>query len=202
VLNEAVERLSGLVLSAERWTGLDRVLPAGPEWIAELDYRLEEGGSGPETLGQEKASPWQAYRPEVGGPQRQRWRTWHEEDSPARLWRTCTEQGWWWYAWTAGRDPTASRFLRLGQEEACRSQFALDRQAGTSLSFPARRQGGIVEIAVEAFLPQREYRYLTTMGERCAEERSVCYRVPVDVWGQVAGTIHDRLGVMFVEEVS
>jgi hypothetical protein len=58
----------------------------------------------------------------------------------------------------------------------------------------------LVEIEVDAFLPLAEYRYLTTTGERCEGKGPVRYRVPTDIWSEVAATIRDRLGVAFLPE--
>src|SRR2546425_917064 len=82
--------------------GLDRVPPAGPEWIEELNHRLDQDRSLAGALDDGLVTPWQAYRPDVEGPPRQRWRSSETEDVQPCLWRARHEYGWWRFAWTAG----------------------------------------------------------------------------------------------------
>src|SRR5262249_25109234 len=65
-LAEAITSLNGLVVSAERWSGLDRAPAAGADWLAELDGWLAQGAESPEALQSGVAGPWQAYRPGAG----------------------------------------------------------------------------------------------------------------------------------------
>jgi hypothetical protein len=199
VVTDAVARLGGLVLSPGRWTGLDRVPAAGPEWVEELGYRLQEAPAAPGSIDEGLAAPWQAYRAEAGAEQRQRWRAARGNDAPARLWRARDEYGWWRHAWTAGGSPSASPFVRLSRDEACRTSFSLDRAAGKGLGLTVRRGDGVVDLEADAFFPLAEYRYLVTLGERAEAAGAPCYRFPAGVWDRVAATLAERLGVAFTE---
>jgi hypothetical protein len=196
-LAEAVSRLGGLVLPAKRWAGLDRVPSAGPEWLEELNHRLALGPAGAADQG--LVTPWQAYRPDRGGPQRQRWRSGEAEAVPACLWRARHEHGWWRFAWTAGGSPDSSPHTRLGQDEACRAQFALDRRAGTVLAVQLRAGPQDVEMEIEAFLPRAEYRLLTTLGTRVEADGPPRYRVPIAAWDEAAVALRERLGLRLSE---
>lgn len=198
-LANAVSQLGGLVLSPSRWAGLDRVLPAGPEWLEELNHRLDQERSLAGTLDDSLVTPWQSYRPDVGGLQRQRWRSADVGDAKPYLWRARHEYGWWRFAWTAGVSPSSSAFTRLGRDEACRTQFALDRQVETSLSVLLRKGQNEVELEMEAFLPRAEYRYLTTLGKRIEGDGPPRYGVPLASWEEVAATLQERLGLRYAE---
>ena len=89
------------------------------------------------------------------------------EDVQPCLWRAPSRiLGWWRFAWTAGDSPSSSPHTRLGRDEACRTQFALEREAESSVAALVRKGQTEVELEVEAFLPRAEYRYLTTLGKR------------------------------------
>jgi hypothetical protein len=198
-LADAVSQLGGLVLSPRRWAGLDRVPTAGPDWLEELNHRLDQDRSPAGALDGGLVTPWHAYRPDVGGPPRQRWRSAQTEDVQPCLWRARHEYGWWRFAWTAGDKPSSSSHSRLSRDEACRTQFALDRQAETSLLALIRTGQTEVELEVDAFLPRAEYRYLTTLGKRVEADGAPRYLVPVVAWDEVATTLQERLGLLSAE---
>jgi hypothetical protein len=198
-LADAVSQLGGLVLSPRRWAGLDRVPPAGPEWLEELNHRLDQDRSPAGALDDGLVTPWQAYRSDVEGPPRQRWRSAQAEDVQPCLWRARHEFSWWRFAWTAGDSPSSSSHTRLGRDEACRTQFALDRQAETPLIALIRKGQTEVELEVDAFLPRAEYRYLTTLGKRVEADGPPRYLVSVVVWDEVATTLQERLGLRSTE---
>ena len=198
-LVNAVARLGGLVLSSRRWAGLDRVPPAGPEWLEELSHRLDEDRSPAGTLDEGLVTSWQAYRPDVGGPQRQRWRSSEAEDVLPCLWRARHEYGWWRFAWTSGTSPGSSPYTRLTRDEACRTQFALDREAESSLAALLRKGQHEVELEVDAFLPRAEYRLLTTLGKRVETDGPPRYLVPIAAWDEAATSLQERLGLRYVE---
>jgi hypothetical protein len=198
-LADAVSQLGGLVLSPRRWAGLDRVPPAGPEWTEDLNHRLDQDRSPAGALDGSVGTPWQAYLPDVEGPPWQRWRSADTEDVRPCLWRSRHEYGWWLFAWTAGGSPSSSPHTRLGRDEACRTQFAMDRHAETSLLALIRKGQTEVELEVDAFLPRGEYRYLTTLGKRDESERAPRYLVPIAAWDEVATTLQERLGLRFAE---
>jgi hypothetical protein len=198
-LAEAVSRLGGLVLSPRRWAGLDRVPPAGPEWLEELDHRLDQDRLPAGTPDGGLATPWQGYRADAGGPQRQRWRSAVAEDVQSCLWRARHESGWWRFAWTDGSSPGSAPLIRLGQDEACRTQFALDRQAESSVAALVRTGQHEVEMEVDAFLPRAEYRYLTTLGKRVETDGPPRYLVPITAWEETVTTLQERLGLRYAE---
>ena len=193
-LADAISRLGGLVLSPRRWAGLDRVPPAGPEWLEELNHRLDQDRAPAGTLDDCLVTPWQAYRPDAGGPPGQRWRSAEAEDAHPGLWRARHEYGWWRFAWTGGRSPGSAPHTRLTRDEACRTQFALDRQAGSSLAVVVSKRQNEVELEVDAFLPRAEYRYLTTLGKRIEADGAPRYQVPIALWNEAATTLQERLG--------
>ncbi|HEY7307836.1 MAG TPA: hypothetical protein VH643_00615 [Gemmataceae bacterium] len=194
-LADAISRLGGLVLSPRRWAGLDRVPPAGPEWLEELSHRLDQDRVPAGALDDGLVTPWQAYRPDVGGPPGQRWRSAEAEDAHPGLWRARHEYGWWRFSWTGGRSPGSAPHTRLTRDEARRTQFALDRQAGSSLAVVVRKGQNDVELEVDAFLPRAEYRYLTTLGRRVEADGPPRYLVPIGTWEEAAATLQERLGV-------
>jgi hypothetical protein len=199
VFSGAISRLGGLVLSPRRWAGLDRVPPASAEWLEELDHRLGQGPAPAGALDQGLVTPWQAYRADHGGPQRQRWRSAGPKDGLSCLWRARHEYGWWRFAWTAGGSPESSPHARLGRDEACRTQFALDRQAETSLPATLRQGPEGVEMQIDAFLPRAEYRFLTTLGKRVESDGPPRYRVPLAGREEAEATLKERLGLRFSE---
>jgi hypothetical protein len=196
---EGVTRLGGLVLSAQRWTGLDRVPAAGLEWIEELKYRLQEAPSASGSLDEGLAAPWQVYWPEAGREQWQRWRTARDNDTSASLWRARDEFGWWRHAWTGGGRPSTNPFVRLSRDEACRTSFSLDCLVSKNLELTFYRGNEVVELEADTFFPLAEYRYLVTLGERAETSGATRYRVPTGLWGQVEATLRERLGVTFTE---
>jgi hypothetical protein len=198
-LVDAVSQLGGLVLSPRRWAGLDRVPPAGPEWIEELNYRLNQDRLTAGALDDGMVAPWQAYRPDVEGLPRQRWRSAQTEDFQPCLWRARHEYGWWRFAWTAGDSPSSSPHIRLSGDEACRTQFAMDREAETSLLALFRKGQTEMELDVDAFLPRAEHRYLTTFGKRVEADGPPRYLVPIAAWDEAATTLQERLGLRYIE---
>jgi hypothetical protein len=196
---DAVSRLGGLILSPRRWAGLDRVLPAGPEWLEELNHRLQQDRAPAGALDDGLVTSWQVYRADVGGPQRQRWRSAEAQDFQPCLWRARHEYGWWRFAWTGGANPGSSPHTYLTRDEACRTQFALDREAESSLAALVRKTQNEVELEVDAFLPRAEYRYLTTIGKRVERDGPPCYMVPISAWVEAATSLQERLGLRYDE---
>jgi hypothetical protein len=198
-LADAVSRLGGLVLSPRCWAGLDRVPPAGPEWLEELNHRLVQGPGAAGALDQGLVTPWQAYCADRGGLPKRRWCSAEAEAGPSCLWRARHEYGWWRFAWTAGGSPSSSPHTRLGRDEACRTQFAVDRQAECSVTALLRKGPQEVALEIDAFLPRAEYRYLTTLGKRVGSDGPPRYRVPIATWDEAATTLQERLGLRFTE---
>jgi hypothetical protein len=182
------------------------VPPAGPEWLEELSHRLDQERAPAGAQDDGLVTPWQAYRPDVGGPPGQRWRSAEAEDAHPGLWRARHEYGWWRFAWTGGRSPGTAPHTRLTRDEACRTQFAVDRQAGSSLVVVVRKKQNEVELEVDAFLPRAEYRYLTTLGRRVEADGAPRYQVPIALWNEAATTLQERLGLRaehwYLEEIS
>ena len=198
-LEDDVIRLGGLVLSPERWAGLDRVPPANSEWLEEMNHRLDQNRSLAGALDEGLITPWQRYGPILAGAPRQRWRSAEAKEVQPNLWRARHEYGWWRFAWTAGGSPGSSPHASLTQDEACRTQFALDREANNPLQAALKKGTDGVEVEIDAFLPRAEYRYLTTLGKRLETSGLPRYLVALTVWNETAATLQARLGLHFAE---
>ena len=107
---EAVQDLGGLVISPERWAGLDRGLPAGPQWIEGLDLRLKQAFKPAGGWEGELVIPWRVYLPD---PKRKSQReSWKKEVAEGHLWQAKNNRNRWLYAWTGGESPEIQSFVR------------------------------------------------------------------------------------------
>jgi hypothetical protein len=192
-LVSAVERVGGVVLTPERWAGLDRVPPADAAWLESLDAEYEHDARAVDSIPAE-CGDWRGYLPDAGSTaQRQRWKK-STDDVAARLWRSRHDAGYWVHVWTAGHQPSHGAHLRLAGDVACRAMFALDRTAGHPIQMRISSTGGAVVLDAGAMLPRAEYRYLITFGERL-EGAALQYRFPEASWPQVSSMLVSRLGV-------
>lgn len=204
VFPELVAGGGGIVVSAERWSSIHRALTADGAWIEELNERLSNDAHQPSVAPDQCAGEWQHYAPDADRPmQRKRWRQGGGEN--AQLWRVRTIWAKWAYAWTSGGSPEDRPSHHLWSDDAHRAAFALDRTTGHSLRFSARADGEYRVLRVDAMLPQAEYRYLVTMGDRLdADDGSPSYRIRSSAWPAVEKVLEQQLGVSFVsaEQVS
>jgi hypothetical protein len=185
----AVAREGGLIVTPERWAGLDDAPPAGPNYIVELDDRLVSDPTPADAI------EWACYRPESAKlPANKRW-DWHPS-GPGRLWKVRAAFGGWRYAWTEGGRPADEAWLDLSPDEACRAGIALDRSANNPVPCATTDTGGDVQIEVQGFLPRAEYRFLTTLGRRLPVTGPFAmYSIPNARWDRVRGVLNDRLGL-------
>lgn len=197
-LTRAVDALGGMIIPVERWTGLDRSEPCGPEWLAQLDSRFQVEGGG--RWDQEGLDDWRVYSPETAvREQRQRWSR-PSADRGGSLWRARHANGWWVYAWCPDGDPTKALSLKLRHEEALRTAFSLDLRAEAPLEFRFM-PGDPVELLVDAFLPFPEFRLLNVAGRHKEGTQRGCYRYEfsAEAWEGVSTRLVERLGIKLEE---
>lgn len=193
----AVSSLGGVVLTPERWAGLDRVLPAGEEWLNVLNRRLDQEGELAGARDEEIADEWRAYLPEAETEQRRRWKAGIHPAST--LWRARQQRGWQTFAWSAGGSPRDTRSLPLTGDESARTMYSLNLRAAISATIHGRPIGDYVEFECDLFLPRAEYRYLTTFAERLAgNDKRAMYHCPATVWTVLTETLASRLGISAV----
>ncbi len=191
-----MKQYGGVKLSPARWAGFDRVLPAGPEWLKQIEGRMEYDACDKGTVDGELNGIWMAYRPATtnGGAQSP-WRkpAVHEV---ANLWRGWSIYGWPIHVWTSGGNPTESPSVRLTSDEANRTTFALCLRAGIPPIFQAEALGADVVLRFETYLPRAEYRYLMIVGvmQNLGGSKRA-FRIPQENWTQVGTTLRERLGV-------
>lgn len=195
-----VASLGGVVLTLDKWSGVERILPPGSEWLEQLDEELSYNATLPATFIASEGE-WRGYRPEQGVTRQVgRWRR-QDENSVERLWRKRHESGYWVYAWTTGGPPADLGVLKLGVDDALRTGFALDRLTDAPLDVSYERNGGQVEFIFDGMFPRAEYRFLVTIGERVIADGIPCYRVSAERWAYTSTFLGERLGVRVAEGI-
>ena len=191
-----IKQYGGAKLSSARWAGFDRVLPAGPEWLEQIDTRMDYEAREKGIFDSELNGIWMAYRPSTttAGTQSP-WRKPAAHDD-ATLWRGWSIYGWPIHVWTSGGNPTESQSMRMTSDEATRTTFALSVQAGLPIIFKADALGADVVLRFETYLPRAEYRYLMIVGAMQNLGGSKrAFRIPQENWSHVGTTLRARLGV-------
>ena len=191
--------IGGLVLTPERWAGLDKKLPAGSAWLAEISADLENAGSEGGMALSVPDAEWRAYVPEESGESAgSRWKK-AEIAERSRLWRTAGEvPSSYIYMWTSGGPPLGVRSLHLSGDDSLRTQFSMDMAAGCRRVFPVRREGERAIVEIAAWIPAAEYRYLAVTGVALiSDDRSRRFAFSTTVWPQVATILRERLGIDF-----
>jgi len=199
-LAETVDALGGMIIPVERWTGLDRSEPCGPDWLAQLDSRFQVEKADPSGWDQEGLDEWRVYTPDAEvTEQRKRW-TRRSADGSGSLWRARHANGWWVYAWCPAGEPASSPALKLRHEEALRTAFSLDVEAEAPLAFRITA-GDPVELVVDAFLPLPEFRLLNVAGQQVegTERGHYCYEFTPEAWSRVSTHLAERLAVKLKE---
>jgi hypothetical protein len=195
VFRQRLTATGGVILTPEQWSGLDRTPPADDAWLAGLDDELRYNPGAPLAL-PEGYDDWRCYVPDSGEAEQQlRWKK-PPPDNTGRLWRARHERGFRMHVWTTGNSPLQGGHLRLNQDQASRTAFALDRVAGCPLAMEGKDNEAFVEMSVSAFVPIAEYRFLLTLGERLEATGIPRYRVPKNVWPQVVSMLEIRLGIV------
>jgi len=196
---QAVRAIGGIVLTPERWSGLDRSPLANAEWLSSLDHKLAHNPKEPATL-EQGIGDWNFYLPNgTDETQRLRWKR-STETSSARLWRARHPQSYWVHTWTKGMHPTAGTHIRLRDNEVHRTRFALDREAGHPITLRSTRHSNSILLDVGTTLPRAEYRYLLTLGDRI-EGAALSYKFPAQEWSNVVSMLQSHLGVIVLQPV-
>lgn len=187
--------LGGRVLSIEAWAGLDRTPPADAAWLAALEDRLHaplESIAAAESVLAPSVGDIEHY---VAGERR--WRS-VSTASGSLLLRARQPFGWFAYAWLASApsDPQRREALRLGRDEARRTQFALDASVGQPLSLRLEGAGAAARLHIDAPLPYAEYRFLLGFAERSAWEGPArSYSLAAADVPRVSACLAQRLGI-------
>lgn len=195
-----VAPLGGVVITAERWAGLDRVLPLG-EVLADLDAQLDAPHR---HVTREIAVPWtrlEMYVPDAAEPRgHRRWRTCPAIDRTALV-REKQPGGWTAYAWARPglRGATPQRIV-LSSDQARRATFALDATANAPLTLDAVGAGDRVELRAAMPFPRAEYRYLVAASESVSSDGfPIRYQIPRALYARVADVLRAQLGVVLRE---
>lgn len=195
-MNALLAKYGGMHLSAERWAGFDRVLPAGIAWLEQLDFRLDNEAENPGVFDSEVMDTWMVFRPVSGkGKGQSPWKKPLANDD-ARLWRGWSLYGWPISLWTPGGSPSTLQSIHLTSDEAARTAFSLAIEAGKPIVIRIDVAGPATMLYLETFLPSAEYRYLMTMGElqdTVGSQR--VFRIPLEAWPNVEMTLRKRLGI-------
>jgi hypothetical protein len=196
-MDALLEKFCGIRLSAERWAGFDRVLPAGADWLKQLDFRLDNEAENPGAFDSQVMDTWMVYRPASSkGKSQSPWKKPLANDD-GRLWRGWSPYGWPISLWTSGGSPSKLQTLRLTSDEAIRTAFSLAIEAGKPLVIKVDVTGPAAMLNLETFLPSAEYRYLMTLGELLDSSGSKrVLRIPRDAWPGVEETLRKQLGVI------
>jgi hypothetical protein len=194
-IEEVADALGGVVLAPEAWAGLDRVPAADEAWLTMLDARLAWDPEQAASLEQDEPLEWAAFVTDKGEP---RWRA----SGPSKLWRARHRWKRWVYAWSAGDSPRSTAFVALQPDEGVRTTFALARTAGTPFQGTlTKKEHGNAVLALAAWLPLAEYRYLSTCAEPVeATARGSSWSLPEARAKSVVATVADRLGLR-IEQV-
>lgn len=193
-VEEIATNLRGVVLTPEAWAGLDRVPPADGEWLRGLASRLSWAPEPAGSLESDEPLQWSAFVVVDGEP---RWRT----SASDGLWRARRRGTRWVYAWAPGGSPVSHPFVSLYPDEGARTVYALAGVAGAPVRAGVSRAQGSVSITIPVWLPQAEYRYLSTCGEPVDPAgRGSRWAVPAERANVVLGTLVNRLGLRVEEE--
>ena len=195
-MDALLAKYGGVYLSAERWAGFDRVLPAGTAWLEQLGFRLDNEAENPGVFDSQVRDTWMVFRPVSGkGKGQNPWKKPLANDD-GRLWRGWSLYGWPISLWTSGGSPRTLQSIHLTSDEAARTAFSLTIEAGKPIVIRIDVTGPAAMMYLEAFFPSAEYRYLMTMGELqdTAGSQRV-FRIPFETWPDVEVTLRKRLGV-------
>jgi hypothetical protein len=187
----AAEVLGGIVVTPEAWAGIDRVPAADSEWLRALDARLAWAPEPAGSLERDEPLEWRGFLLEQDEP---RWRA----SGPAQLWRARHRWKRWVYAWTAAESPSVQSFVTLYPDEGSRTMFAAARIVEKPFRGSITKSGGDVTVGISGWLPQAEYRYLSTCAEPVETSgRGSTWTMPAARAEGVVNTLAVRLGVRF-----
>lgn len=187
-LNEAVAKVSGVMVPPEAWAGLDRSPNADAAFLAKLDQRLEWQARGAGSLEKDGALEWRAWQVT---PEGARWR----RSSEGQLWWARTRFGGHRRAWTASGSPSTSPFVELSPADADRARFALAREVAGAWVLRRVRSGERVAIELPGWLPRPEYRWLSLQAVAVAESKGMRWEISTDSEDQITKLLSERLGL-------
>lgn len=185
----AAELLDGIVVTPETWAGLDRAPPADPDWLRGLEARLAWAPEPAGSLERDEVLDWSGF---VVDQNESQWRA----TGPAQLWKARHRWKRWVYAWSAGKSPREQSFVTLYPDEGARTLFAVARAAEKPFRGTITKRGDEASIGISGWLPQAEYRYLSTCAERVeSSSRGSTWTMPAARAERVVDTLVIRLGV-------
>jgi hypothetical protein len=209
VFQEKILSIKGKYLTIAEWIRFHTQLAAGQGWLERLSFLLERESLEAGSQEDEMTRGWQAYLPnEATQDPKKRWgkkpkasAASSEAEPRGILWRNvdCFKSSR--YAWTEEGSPKELRFLPLSQDEALRTQYALDRLAQNELRIKAEKRGTAIQIRLPRMLPYAEYRYLLALGRIFEEEeKGLFYEIHPSDFIELSRNLTERLG-LYLEEV-
>jgi len=195
-IKDTIEALAGLELTPERWAGMDKVGAANKNWLDGLNNSLISQPVSSGSFDQQTRDEWKVYQPEQSKLlQKVRWQK-NDKSSKGNLWRIWHERGWPIYCWTAGDSPELAEQIRLSNDEANRTMFALDRLKNARISCEVTEKKSKTQVQIGGFLPNAEYRYLTTKGKFIGKDGDYfCFQFRTVIWHEVLELLNERLGI-------
>ena len=197
--------LDGRVLSAERWSGLDRAPAADESWLGKLDGRVREEGRYERDLAAcvDDSRAW-SYRPVSDVPV-QAWR-WDEIgescDFEGGLVRYLAYGSFYRYLWIERLESDSLGVVDLNGADAARTQFALDRRAEAPLEVSVGSSGEDVEIELPGFLPPQEFKYLNAIARKTTPETPSVFQLRQTASDSLRERLSAQLGITFSEKSS
>lgn len=187
-LPEAVGKVSGVMVSPEAWSGIERTPKADAAFLEKLDHRLEWQALGAGSLEKDGELEWRTWQvtPEGG-----RWRRSNE----GQLWWARTRFGSHSRVWTAGTSPSTSPFVTLSPDDADRARFALSRKIKQASVLRIEHSEMGVKITIPGWLPRPEYRWLSLHAEAVAESKGMQWAIPAGSVDHVTKLMFERLGL-------
>lgn len=192
-----VEKIKGVILTPERWAGLEKSLSAREKWLKWLEMKIKNDSQPAGNLALESGKYWQVYNPLSGSglDHRNQWKK-DTNGSLLKLWRTRNDYNQWVFVWSEGGNPESTSFVRITNDDAIRTMYSLDSIEGGSAPVSARAVESFVHMETSCIFPRPEYRYLTTMGERLNDtETGYVYSFEDEIWPDVKKIIEKRLQV-------
>ena len=188
---DAVRALGGLVVSPRAWAGLELAPIADRAWLNSLAQRLAWQHEPAGSLERDGALDWSALTLTDEGPR------WHRKsEDPTGLWRARNPFGRWWWAWCATSHlPSTGEFVKLSNDDASRTVFAVARVAERPISCALVRNERVAHMQLREWLPRAEYRYLAMLATRAVIDDQFQWSIPVSRLDGVLETLRSRLGL-------
>jgi len=168
-LASLVGSFGGACISLARWSGLDRVQAADEGWLEMVRGRAALATEPPSD---DPDARWQCFAPASPGELRQRWH-WSAAEAAPLLWRRFVRAGYSQQAWTSGGSPATNPWVRLSNDEALRTAFALAKSPVAN-SVTGRSEGKNVLVLTDR-VPHAEYRWLVGAAESMPDARTFVF---------------------------